>query len=114
MADSAVGIARVRHGDHPHHIAYRGTRETETARPAAVRLLQAATKKGIDGLACDPDITVQALVRALLEPTPPARIATGWAAHYIFKPLSWLPDKTRDAALYAMTFPGAPPAGLAK
>jgi NAD(P)-dependent dehydrogenase (short-subunit alcohol dehydrogenase family) len=74
--------------------------------------IAAGTKKGLEGLAADPAVTVKAMVRALVHPDPPTRMPTGNAAHYLFKPLSHLPDKTRDRLLYSMSFPGPPPAGL--
>ena len=74
--------------------------------------IAAGTKKGLEGLAADPAITVQALMLALTHQDPPTRMPTGNAAHYLFKPLSYLPDKTRDALLYGMSFPGPSPDGL--
>ena len=72
------------------------------------------TKEGIEGIAADPVVTVDAMLSALVEADPPSRMATGKAANLLFKPLSMLPDKTRDALLYQMSFPGAPPGSLAK
>ena len=93
--------------------------EADTARKApygdawAERIAK-TTKEGIETLAADPQQTVQALMRALTLLNPPSRMITGWYGTLIFKPLSWLPDAMRDAILYKMSFPGAPPCGLAQ
>ena len=73
----------------------------------------ARTKNNLDGpAAADPQITVDALLQALLRPDPPTRMATGAAAHILWKPLSKLPDKTRDVVLHKLLFTGPPPAAL--
>ena len=72
----------------------------------------AVTKQGLEDLAADPQQTVSALLRVLRLKEPPSRMTTGLAAKLLFKPLSLLPDKTRDAVLYAMSFSVPPPDGL--
>ena len=59
-----------------------------------------ATTKGLIDAAMDPNETADDLLRALRFSDPPIRIASGAAAKYVFKPLSWLPDKARDSVLY--------------
>ena len=56
---------------------------------------------------------MDALLQALLMPDPPTRMTTGAAAHILWKPLSTLPDRTRDWVLHRLMFQGPPPAGLA-
>ncbi|CAE7335917.1 RDH16 [Symbiodinium natans] len=71
------------------------------------------TKKNLSGpVADDPQITVDALLEALLLPDPPTRMTTGAAAKILWKPLSMLPDKMRDAVLYKLTWSGPSPIGL--
>ncbi len=65
-------------------------------------------KDGIDNIAADPQITVEALSHALVSKNPPTRMLTGWAAHLIFAPLSKLPDQIRDQLLYRMSFHDSP------
>ena len=57
---------------------------------------------------------MDALLQALLMPDPPTRMATGAAAHILWKPLSMLPDRSRDWALHKLIFAGPEPAGLAQ
>jgi NAD(P)-dependent dehydrogenase (short-subunit alcohol dehydrogenase family) len=73
------------------------------------------TKLGLEGIAADPAVTIDAMVQALdyRNKSPPTRIATGKAARWLFKPLSLFPDKTRDSLLHGMTMNAKkPPAGL--
>ena len=74
--------------------------------------LAARTKVKLDAAAEDPQITVDALLQALLMPEPPTRMVTGAGAHKSYKPLSKLPDGARDAKLYELIFLGLKPAGL--
>ena len=60
------------------------------------------TQHTIEEAAADPMIAANDLVRALLDRHPPSRILSGPLAHYIFYPLSLLPDKWRDRALYRL------------
>jgi len=74
----------------------------------------ATLKEGLEQIAADPQKTVDALMSALTLVQPPSRMTTGLAAKLLFKPLSHLPDKTRDKTLYAMSFTGPPPVALAR
>ena len=66
------------------------------------------TTKGILDAAMDPSETADDLMRALRLADPPTRIASGNVAKYVFKPLSWLPDKARDSVLYKLIMAGQP------
>lgn len=69
--------------------------------------------RGIIYAAMNPNETADDLMRALQLAHPPTRIASGAAAKYIFKPLSWLPDKLRDKVLYKLILQNQPtPAAL--
>ena len=97
----------------------KGFKDAEPARKAQygddwAEIVAARTKQAISNTAADPQKTVDALMRALRDPKPPARIMTGTAATLFLKPLSLLPDAMRDTLLYGMTFSAAgQPAGLA-
>jgi len=45
-------------------------------------------------------------MRALTSAEPPTRVATGRAAHLLFKPLSLLPDHARDVVLHRLMLGG--------
>jgi NAD(P)-dependent dehydrogenase (short-subunit alcohol dehydrogenase family) len=72
----------------------------------------AATKEGIDSIAGDPAEAVHDLMQALLLPSPPSRMTTGKVASWFLKPLSYLPDSTRDFVLNVLTFRNEQPLGL--
>ena len=97
----------------------KGFKDADPARKAQygddwAEIVAARTKQAISNTAADPQKTVDALMRALRDPKPPARIMTGTAATLFLKPLSLLPDAMRDTLLYGMTFSAAgQPAGLA-
>ena len=67
-----------------------------------------ATTKGILDAAMPPEETADDLMRALRLSDPPTRIASGAAAKYIFKPLSWLSDNVRDRVLFKLIIAGQP------
>ncbi len=67
-----------------------------------------ATTKGILDAAMPPEETADDLMKALRLSDPPTRIVSGAAAKYIFKPLSWLPDKIRDTVLFKLIIAGQP------
>ena len=60
------------------------------------------TEEGLQSIAADPQITVDALREALTAARPPTRMLTGNGAQYIFQVLSWLPDRLRDRCLYVL------------
>lgn len=71
------------------------------------------TVKGMEDLMGDPQVGVNDLLSALQLEDPPTRIKSGTAAKYVFQPLSWLPDKTRDRLLSGIMFAkGLEPQGL--
>lgn len=66
------------------------------------------TEANLFSAAMNPNETVDEVMNSLLQVNPPTRIVSGILGKLLFKPLSWLPDHTRDRILFNSVFANSP------